>query len=193
MCSWICWGLCDTGTDSCACGQNQRCVDGGTCVCEAGYTGPDCLAETEIDDCAGINCHYGQCVKGTNAFSCNCNFGFTGVIQKYNTSLLKTRTIPLFDHTSCGRSQCSRIIAVVIVTIVCARKRTFVNPYHRILSPTASRLHAAAVYRVKSVDTSAMNHVYDYPDQVYQRNETNLTIGLYKFHSHLCGCTKYPL
>ena len=77
---------CDTyclencGIDHCAgvtCGENQRCVDvilNYTCVCEPGYTGPDC--STEFDVCMGVNCTFGSCVEGVG--SCMCNPGYTG-------------------------------------------------------------------------------------------------------------------
>ena len=77
-CDTYCLENCDI--DHCAgvtCGQNQRCVDvilNYTCVCEPGYTGPDC--STEFDVCMGVNCTFGSCVEGVG--SCMCDPGYTG-------------------------------------------------------------------------------------------------------------------
>ena len=45
-----------------------------TCVCEPGYTGPDC--STEFDVCMGVDCTFGSCVEGVG--SCMCDPGYTG-------------------------------------------------------------------------------------------------------------------
>ena len=64
-------------TDSCyeiECGRNERCVDG-ECVCEPGYTGPDCLT----DVCDGIDCSgNGICIAAGNSYQCSCEPLYTG-------------------------------------------------------------------------------------------------------------------
>jgi len=50
---------------------NGQCNDG-ICVCDAGWTGTDCSASTNL--CADVDCVNGQCVDGT----CKCDNGWTG-------------------------------------------------------------------------------------------------------------------
>lgn len=46
-----------------------------TCVCDPGYTGPNC--STQFDVCTGVNCNDGSCVEGVG--SCVCDPGYTGL------------------------------------------------------------------------------------------------------------------
>ena len=76
--------LCDSSIDDCdsvECGDNQQCVDGHlnfSCVCEPGYTGPDCLT-TVVDPCEGVQCsNRGECVNIDQSFSCLCQPFYTG-------------------------------------------------------------------------------------------------------------------
>jgi hypothetical protein len=49
----------------------------GKCTCDLGFIGGRC--QTNIDDCAGVNCSgNGLCVDGINSFSCDCSAGFEG-------------------------------------------------------------------------------------------------------------------
>ena len=49
---------------------NGECVDG-ECVCEAGYSGPNC---STFDPCYNTTCINGDCVNGT----CDCDAGYEG-------------------------------------------------------------------------------------------------------------------
>ena len=54
----------------------QFCNDS-SCPCDPGYTGE--LCETNINDCAGVNCsEHGHCEDGVDPFSCQCDVGYTG-------------------------------------------------------------------------------------------------------------------
>lgn len=64
------------------CGQNSVCVSDiltSSCVCESGFTGPNCT--TEFDVCSGVECNFGSCVvvgdRGNN-YACVCQNGYTG-------------------------------------------------------------------------------------------------------------------
>ena len=62
------------------CGENQMCVDeilDYTCVCEPGYTGPNCT--TKFDVCQGVNCNSGTCVVELDgSYACDCDPAYTG-------------------------------------------------------------------------------------------------------------------
>ncbi|XP_064457665.1 protein crumbs-like [Ornithodoros turicata] len=47
---------------------------GYVCVCPTGFNGTDC--ENNIDDCAGNDCHHGDCVDLINAYRCDCHPGY---------------------------------------------------------------------------------------------------------------------
>ena len=51
--------------------QGPSCTD----CSRPGFTGPNC---DEIDNCLGVDCGSGECVKDINSFSCTCDPGYTG-------------------------------------------------------------------------------------------------------------------
>ena len=103
-----------------SCGQNQRCVDqilGHTCVCEPGYTGPDC--STEFDACVGVSCNSGTCVGGMGSYTCVCDPGYTGQLCDRQLDRYELQvTIHSFRnpegmcaHTHCGPQFCCEATA----------------------------------------------------------------------------------
>ena len=60
--------------------SDGRCIDqldGYRCVCQSGFTGPEC--QRNVDDCAGNPCgEHGYCVDLVNDYRCQCQAGFVG-------------------------------------------------------------------------------------------------------------------
>ena len=57
--------------------MDKATVNDFNCDCFPGYT--DAICQTDIDDCAGINCSgNGRCVDMVNIFLCDCEPGYTG-------------------------------------------------------------------------------------------------------------------
>lgn len=57
------------------CAGNGNCLNG-VCQCNIGFIGESC--EQNLNDCLSVTCSHGVCVDGINAFTCNCDSGFTG-------------------------------------------------------------------------------------------------------------------
>ena len=69
------------------------------CICQEGYTDPNCLSE--IDECESLPCVYeqGSCVDRVNAYICECFAGFTGT--NCETELNECTDGLSDEHTKC--------------------------------------------------------------------------------------------
>ena len=158
----------DCNINHCAgvnCGENQRCVNeilNYTCVCEPGYTRPDC--STEFDVCMEVNCNSGSCVAGVG--SCTCYPGYTGQFCERRLDGYELQvTIHSFSNNNgrCADSQCG--------LNYCCERRPCPNSCEYYFS-LCQRVAGTPVSTVRSVDQGNCMTVESNPSRTISDGST---------------------